>query len=240
MTTIAIIPARGGSKGIPGKNIMNFCGHPLLAWSIAAVRGAEGIDRVYVSTDSDDIAAVALRYGADVVRRPEEISGDRASSEAALTHVCREVEKEGVHPDRVVFLQATSPLRESHELTEALIKFDAEKLDSLFAASVPEDFLMWRETADGLQSLNYDYRSRKRRQDSEGEGRVLIETGSFYITKTDLLIATQNRVGGKIGIYEVPLWKSWEIDSMEGFRLCESTMRLHGLDQKQPMIKECR
>ena len=234
MNTIAIIPARGGSKGIPGKNIMDFCGHPLLAWSIAAAREAEGIDAVYVSTDDAAIADVARAYGAEVIDRPADIAGDTATSESALIHACAVLAERGTPPDRVVFLQATSPLRESTELAEALKRFDEEHLDSLFAASAPEDFLMWRETPSGLESLNYDYRSRKRRQDAEGEGRVLIETGAFYITRTAILLETGNRMGGKIGYYEVPLWKSWEIDSRESMEICETLMRAHGLDRRPP------
>lgn len=235
MKTIAIIPARGGSKAIPKKNIMDFCGHPLLAWTVAAVRGCPAIDGVYVSTDCPEISAVAKRYGAGVIRRPDDISGDRATSESALIHACRELEKSGGRPDRVVFLQATSPVRESAELAGALEHFERERLDSLFAASVPEDLLVWWEEAGAMKSLNYDFRSRKRRQDAEGGGRLLIETGSFYITKTSLLLETGNRLGGRIGTWIVPVWKSWEIDSADGLALVESLMRIHRLDRNPPV-----
>lgn len=239
MKTIAIVPARGGSKAIPKKNIMPFCGHPLIAWTIAAVRGCSAIDGVYVSTDCPEISAVALRYGAAVIRRPEDISGDRASSESALMHACRELEKGEGLPDRVVFLQATSPVRESEELTGALEHFEEEGLDSLFSASVPEDLLVWWEEGGQMKSLNYDFRSRKRRQDAEGGGRLLIETGSFYITKTSLLLETGNRLGGRIGTWTVPVWKSWEIDSADGLVLVESLMKIHGLEKHPPVpVKE--
>ncbi|MBU1694416.1 MAG: acylneuraminate cytidylyltransferase family protein [Verrucomicrobia bacterium] len=235
MITIAIIPARGGSKAIPKKNIMDFCGHSLLAWTVAAARGCPAIDRVYVSTDCPEISAVARRYGAEVVRRPDDISGDRATSESALIHACREIEKAGRRPDRVVFLQATSPVRESSELTGALEHFEKAGLDSLFSASVPEDLLVWWEEGGQLKSLNYDFRSRKRRQESEGGGRLLIETGSFYVTKTDLLLETGNRLGGRIGTWIVPVWKSWEIDSADGLALVESLMKIHQLDKNPPV-----
>lgn len=236
MKTVAIIPARGGSRSIPGKNILEFCGHPLLAWTIAAARGCRAIEGVYVSTDDPAIGDAAEQYGAEIVHRPPEISGDTATSESALIHACSELAGRDIRPERVVFLQPTSPLRESLELTAALKIFEEERLDSLFSASVPEDFLMWRETQAGLESLNYDFENRKRRQDAHGAGRVLIETGSFYITRTSLLLETNNRLGGRIGYYEVPDWKSWEIDSEEGFRLCEAMMRIHGLDQNPPVV----
>jgi len=236
MKTIAIVPARGGSKAIPKKNIMPFCGHPLIAWTIAAARGCPAIDRVYVSTDCPEITEVSRRYGAEVIRRPDDLSGDRATSESALIHVCRELEKQGIVPERIVFLQATSPVRESAELAGALEHFERAGLDSLFSASVPEDLLVWWEERGQLKSLNYDYRSRKRRQDAEDTGRLLIETGSFYITKTRLLLESGNRLGGRIGAWIVPVWKSWEIDSADGLSLVGAMMKIHGLDQRPPPL----
>lgn len=236
MNTVAIIPARGGSKGIPRKNVIDFCGHPLIAWTIAAARGCRAIDGVFVSTDSDEIAAVARRYGADIVTRPTDISGDRATSESALLHASGEItRRNGRVPQRVVFLQATSPLRESSELDGALAKFEQENLDSLFSASQPEDMLFWKKTSGGLQSINYDYKSRKRRQDMAEEEVLLVETGSFYVSRLSLLETTQNRMGGRIGTWTVAFWKSFEVDSLEGLELCAVLMRQHGLDRRPPV-----
>jgi CMP-N,N'-diacetyllegionaminic acid synthase len=235
MSTIAIIPARGGSKGIPGKNIIDFCGHPLIAWTIAAARRCDAIDEVYVSTDAEDIATTSRRYGAKVMARPVEIAGDLATSESALIHVAQEIERRsGAAPARVVFLQATSPLRESAELDGALAKFDAEGLDSLFSASLPEDMLFWQKTESGYHSINYDFASRKRRQDMSEESLLLVETGSFYIMRMSLLRETENRLGGRIGTWPVAFWKSFEIDSGEGLELCTLLMRQNGLDRQPP------
>jgi CMP-N,N'-diacetyllegionaminic acid synthase len=238
MSTVAIIPARGGSKGISRKNVMDFCGHPLIAWTIAAASGCPAIGGVYVSTDSDEIAAVARRYGAGVIERPAEISGDRSTSESALLHACEEIARRtACRPDRVVFLQATSPLRESVELDGALAKFEAENLDSLFAASQPEDMLFWTRSGDRLTSVNYDYTSRQRRQEMAEDAALLIETGSFYITQTNLLERTQNRLGGRMGVWPVAFWKSFEIDSLAGHELCAMLMRQHQLDRHPPVVK---
>src|SRR3954467_12096692 len=109
---LAIIPARGGSKGIPRKNVRPFLGKPLLAHTIEHARLAPSVTRVVVSTDDAEIAAIAGRHGAEVVTRPADISGDVAGSEAALRHVLDHLEAaERYEPDLVVFLQATSPLR---------------------------------------------------------------------------------------------------------------------------------
>ena len=235
MHVVAIIPARGGSKGIPKKNLVDFCGQPLLAWTIACCRCCQAIKGVFVSTDDSEIAAVAKRYGAEVVVRPPELSTDTADSESALIHALDFIEsnrKERV--DAVVFLQATSPLREPAELDGALAKFKADKLDSLFSAAELEDMLIWREEAGRFQSWNYDFQNRKRRQDAGSEGRQFIETGSFYISTPRLLREKHNRLGGVIGIWPVPFWKSFEIDSQEGLRLCEQLMKTHHLDQPSP------
>lgn len=234
METLAIIPARGGSKAIPRKNVLPFCGHPLLAWSIAAARRCRGIAGVTVSTDDAEIAAVARRYGAGVVQRPAELATDTSPSEAALMHAVGAWAAEGRTPSTVVFLQATSPLRETTELDAALDQFAREGCDSLFSAAVPADLLLWEQRGDGLRSLNYDYQRRTRRQDHDGSARLLIETGSFYIFRTALLMGTGNRLGGRIGACEVPLWKSFEIDTEADWSFCESLMRRHGLDRPAP------
>lgn len=232
----ALIPARGGSKGIPRKNLIPFCGHPLIAWSIAAARRCPGIGEVYVSTDCPEIAGVAASYGAAVIERPAEISTDTASSESALLHACEVLSgRPGGCPELIVMMQATSPLRETSEMTEALGRFREAGYDSLFSAASPEDYLLWSETRGGLRSLNYDYTNRKRRQDADGHERLWVETGSFYITRTGLLRSGGNRLGGAIGVHEVPLWKSFEIDSLDGLSFCELLMRHHGLDREVPV-----
>ncbi|MBE2179882.1 MAG: acylneuraminate cytidylyltransferase family protein [Chthoniobacterales bacterium] len=219
MNIHAIIPARGGSKGLPGKNITDFCGHPLLAWSIACARCCAAVRGVWVSTDDADIAAVARRYGAEVVDRPPELSGDTASSESALIHAAGEVEARGFDPTHLMFLQATSPLREVAELNAAVETFQARKFDSLFSAAPAEDFCIWRQRGEELESLNFDHRARGRRQDRPDEP-LWIETGSFYLTDLEGLRRTRNRLHGRIGVQEVEPWKAFEIDSADGLELC--------------------
>ena len=118
MKTIAIIPARAGSKGIKDKNIIDFCGKPLIAWSIEQAKAAKCIDEVFVSTDGEKIANVAERYGAKVIWRPEELATDTATSEDAIIHAVLEVEKK-MSVKTVVFLQATSPIREKNDIDNA-------------------------------------------------------------------------------------------------------------------------
>ena len=190
--SIAIIPARGGSKSIPKKNIVDFMGKPLLAWSIEDAKGSAFVDEVYVSTDDKDIAKVSEMYGAKVIWRPEEISGDFSPSEEALKHALGEIGKTDQEKiDYVVFLQATSPLRETKDIDNAIKKIIAEDADSLFSGAEIGDFFIWRRNGDTLESLNYDYKERKRRQDF---GEQFVENGSIYIFKPEILFAHNNRL----------------------------------------------
>jgi CMP-N,N'-diacetyllegionaminic acid synthase len=227
--TVAIIPARGGSRGIPRKNLVDLCGKPLVAWSILHARGCPEIDSVWVTSDSDEILEAAERYGAKPIRRPVELSDDSASSESAWLHALDTIEAGGLTIDRVVGMQATSPIREADDLTRALARFERDRLDSLFTCCEVEDFFMWRHDGEGGPvSVNYDYRHRKRRQDID---KRYLENGSFYIFRPALLRATNNRLGGRIGMYVMEKHKMFQIDDPADLALCEAILRGYGLDR---------
>ena len=220
MHVVAIIPARAGSKGIKDKNIINFCGKPLLAWSIQQAKKSRHIDDVYVSTDGKEIAKIAEDFGAEVVARPDDISGDFATSESALLHAISEIEKKETI-DAVVFLQATSPLRKQGDIDAAVEKFIGEKLDSLFSVAVLDDYCIWENKDEQLNSLTYDYKNRGRRQD---RNPYYLENGSIYIFKPEVIKKYNNRLGGKIGMYEMPFNQSFEIDTPQDIYTCEIFM----------------
>lgn len=227
---VAIIPARGGSKGIPQKNITPFCGKPLLAWSILQAKASKHIDAVYVSTDDAKIAAVAREYGAQVIDRPLEISGDTATSESALLHALDAIEEDGTRIGLVVFLQATSPLREAKDIDVAIRTLQTEQADSLFSGTEIGDLYTWKKNGDRFESVNYDYKNRKRRQDY---GEQYAENGSIYVFTPDVLRANKNRFGGKIAMSAMDFWKTFEIDTIEGLEFCRSLFQLKGLDKKR-------
>jgi N-acylneuraminate cytidylyltransferase len=156
---IAIIPARGGSKAIPNKNIINFCSKPLLAWTIEQAFKSKYIDDVYVTTDSNLIKEVSRKYGAKVIYRPKKLATAKSSSEKALVHAIKKIEN-FVPIDIVVFLQATSPLRENQDIDNAIKLFILNKADSLFSATVLEDFCTWELSNGRPQSITYDYKNR--------------------------------------------------------------------------------
>ncbi len=218
MHIIAIIPARGGSKAIPAKNLLDFCGKPLLAWSILQAREARTISRVYVSSDDPNIQNIAARFGAVPIVRPPELATDTSSSEQALRHALTEIDRAtGTTPDLVVFLQATSPLREPEDIDGAVGKLLETEADSLFSMAILEDFCLWTKTGDSLKGLTFDPRHRGRRQDREP---IYLENGSIYVFRPEILKKYDNRLGGKISMFEMPRWKSYEIDTLEDVEIC--------------------
>lgn len=207
---IAMIPARGGSRGIPGKNLLSLAGKPLLAYSIEHAMAVPQVEKVVVSTDDKQIAAVAESLGAFVVPRPALLSGDEASSESALLHAMDYLNGEGAaDPDFVLFLQATSPLRKEDSIRAALDQCMREGSDSLFSAS-PQQGFVWRFRPGVLESVTYDFSNRSRRQDLDGE--YLVENGSFYIFKPWILRKHGNRLGGAVSCYRMGFIESLQID----------------------------
>lgn len=217
MSVLTIIPARGGSKGIPCKNILPIAGKPLISYSIEQSVQSSRVDRTIVSTDDQEIATVAQNYGAEVIMRPSEISGDTASSESALIHALDYLKQtEDYEPDLVVFLQCTSPLRKDDDIEKAIIQFQKERADSLLSVSPGHSFL-WEQIDGVAQSINYDYRNRPRRQDMNPQFR---ENGSIYIFKPWVLREYNNRLGGKISLYVMDE-PCIDIDSMLDFETAE-------------------
>ena len=217
---VTIIPARGGSKSIPRKNIADFCGKPLIGWSIEQALGGRLVQSVWVSTDDSEIADTARRFGARIIERPAELATDTASSEDALIHAIDYIEKQdsqGATVDGVVFLQATSPLRETSDIDGAIEQFVSEKADSLFSAALLEDYCLWKEEDGTFTSFTFDYMNRGRRQDRKP---YYLENGSIYVFKPELLRRNKNRLGGKIVTYLMPFWKSFEIDAADDIDIC--------------------
>lgn len=219
----AILLARGGSKGVPKKNIVDFCGKPLMAWSIEQCLAADSVGSVWVSSDSDEILDVAVQYGAKVILRPDDLSDDLATSESAWLHAIDEIERKSGEIDIVLAPQISSPLREAADIERGLSDFASGGYDSMFSCSVAEDFFFWEKKGDaGLRSVNYDYLNRQRRQDI---AKQYIENGSFYLFKPAVLRKYNNRFGGNIGCTEMDFWKMFEIDQLEDVRMCSALMK---------------
>ncbi len=219
MHTVAIIPARGGSKGLKEKNIYPVAGKPLLAWTILQAQASTTIEKIFVSTDDCAIAQVASKYGAEVIVRPSELSGDKASSESAILHAASVIERDFNMPlSTIVFLQATSPLRKPGDIDRAVELFYQEGADSLISVTKADDLTLWESREGKWESVNFDYRNRGMRQDRPAQ---FIENGSIYIFKPEILSAFGNRIGEKLSAYEMEFWQTWEIDTLEEIDLIE-------------------
>jgi N-acylneuraminate cytidylyltransferase len=205
VSIVAIIPARGGSKRVPRKNLFLLEGRPLVAHSVRHALDATSVDEVIVSTDDDDIAAAAEAAGARGIRRPAELAGDMATSESALEHALAQLDAE---PELVVFLQCTSPVRSGADIDAAVATLRAERADSLFSAC-PDRGLLWTLEPAGPRPLNYDPRRRLRDQDMAPQVR---ENGSIYIFRPAVLREHGSRLGGRIAVHEMDVWSSVQID----------------------------
>ena len=214
---LAIIPARGGSKGVPRKNIRSVGGKPLIAHTILQAKQAAQVDRVIVSTDDAEIGQVASEYGAEVVQRPDELSSDTATSESALCHVLETIEEE---PELVVFLQCTSPIREPNDIDNAIDTLRREQADSLLSV-VETHHWVWRIENGQPTSFNFDYTNRPRRQDRPAE---FDENGSIYIFKPAVLHKYNNRLGGKMALYPMAPNSVIDIDTPDDLKRCEQVM----------------
>jgi N-acylneuraminate cytidylyltransferase len=220
---LAIIPARGGSKGIPGKNVIPIAGKPLLAYSIEHALSDPQVEKVAVSTDDNGIASVAESFGAVVIPRPAELAGDKATSESALLHVLDYLNGQGEQdPDFVLFLQATSPLRREGAINSALNQCLREGADSLFSAS-PQQGFVWRLQSATLGSVTYDFNARSMRQELDGE--YLAENGSFYLFKPWVLRKYNNRLGGVVTCYRMGFIESLQIDEPADVAVAELLVR---------------
>jgi len=222
---LAIIPARGGSKGIPNKNLKMLAGRPLVAHSVLAAKKANCVSKVVVSTDDEKIVQVALDYDAEVVRRPADISRDDSPSEEALVHVLDTLlSEEDYSPDIVVFLQPTSPLRGKDDIDNAVDVLLAEQADSVFSSYAEHFSGRWRMDASrGMVSVNYQSDARPRRQAYPVE---FVENGSIYVFLPSLLKQSNNRLGGRVVTYEMPVLRSVQIDTLDDLETMEILMAI--------------
>ena len=210
----ALILARGGSKGIPRKNIKPLNGVPLLVYNVKAALASAVFGRVVVSSDDDEILAVAVKAGAVPHRRSAASAADAASSEAGIFDYV------DAHPEclECCLVQCTSPLTDANDFVAGYARFAAAKADSLVTVVRAHRFL-WSQGADGTAApRNYDPVRRPRRQDWDGE---LIENGAFYLFTTAALRASGSRLSGKIVAHEMAEETLAEIDTLTDWQIVE-------------------
>lgn len=214
---LAFIPARAGSKGIPNKNIKSFNGKPLIEWTIRSALQSKLISKVVVSSDSKKILSISKKLGTNTILRPKNISSDSAKTESAIRHF---IKKSKELFDVIVLLSPTSPVRKMTDIDNAIKFFYSKNLDSCFSGSKLNDFLIWDFDINKkrFKSLNYDFKKRGIRQDRKSG---YVENGSIYISKLNLIMKKNNRIGGKFDIFTMDFWQSFEIDEKEDWNLLE-------------------
>tara|TARA_Y100000034_G_C6859013_1_gene390735 strand:+ start:675 stop:1352 length:678 start_codon:yes stop_codon:yes gene_type:complete len=211
---VSLITARGGSKGIPNKNLIECGGMPLIYHSIFASKNSK-VEKTFVSTNDPDIQDESLLLGADsVVVRPENISTDESSSEEALIHFLKVVDF-----NILVFIQPTSPMITVEYINKGIDMILSGEYDSVF--SVTKEHWVPRWSKD-IKPINWNIDKRPRRQEVE---ETYIENGMFYITTKEQLSKSNLRYGGRMGVVEIPLRDSFQIDTYEDLKLVEELIK---------------
>ena len=223
MNGFALIPARGGSKGIKEKNIVDLCGKPLIAHTIEPalhLREKGLVQEVIVSTDSPKIAELARELGATVpCLRPADISGDEAKTPQAVAHMVGHLRADGVDYESVLLLQTTSPLRAQVDVEGALELYEANEADSLISCYLDETIsshIMYERQGDWAVPLNPDHNKSVRRQDHKGS---YIRNGAIYITRLSYLDAHGRTISDRPLMYTMPKKRSLNLDTEEDLTL---------------------
>ena len=216
---IGFVPARGGSKSIPLKNIKPFCGQPLIYWTLKALQDTPAIDLIYFATDSDEIESCAQAFNFSklkIYRREASNAEDRSSTESVMLEFIEKGEFNG--KELFMLVQATSPFVQQTDIAQAIEQYKNSGCDSLLSCSRTKRFF-WTEKG---VPINYDFKSRPRRQDFDG---MMMENGAFYLNTIANIKKDRNRLSGTIGIYEMEEFAGYELDEPHDWMIGEALMR---------------
>jgi len=225
----AFIFARGGSKGLPGKNIRPLAGKPLIGWAIEQALAANGIERVVVSTDSEDIAEVAKAFGAEVpFLRPQDLANDTAPEVLAWRHALNFLEAtEGKYPEKLISVPATAPLRLPSDIDSCIVEFERSNADVVITMAEAYRnpwFNMVQRLDDGTYGLieANDGRRYVRRQDAPS---VFDITTVAYVVRSSFIMKNDSLFAGIVSAVRVPVERSIDIDTMHDFEIAEFLMK---------------
>lgn len=221
MKSLAIIPARGGSKGLLRKNMKLLNGHPLIYYTIIAALNSKKLSDVLVSSEDAEILEFSEDY-TKIQKRPEEHATDTAGVDKLLVHVINKYEEEHGQVDIVVLLYPTSPLRTSDVIDGCLEKFIVNGYDALLTLHEDDKYL-WELDEDIARPINYDPANRAPRQ-LEGWNQYA-ENKSVYVMKRDLLLRTGCRIGGKVGYHLIDPMQAVDVDDERDLKLAELIMK---------------
>lgn len=215
---LAIIPARGGSKGLPRKNIINLAGEPLISWTIKASLDSKYITKTIVSSDSDEILEVAKKYGSYILKRPDEFATDISSSEVVVKHLIESMEEKF---DYIILLQPTSPLRDTTDINSAFEKFFSFNATALISVSEYDNKILkaFRENEfgyiEGISNNKYPF---MRRQDLP---KTYMSNGAIYIVKVEEFLKNNSFFTDKTISFVMNEIKSFDIDVQEDLEKVE-------------------
>lgn len=223
-TFLAIIPARGGSKRLPRKNVLDLAGKPLIVWSIEAGLKSKYIDKVIVTSDDDEILGIAKQFGSETIKRPDELASDTATSFDAIRHTIENLERY----DYIVLLQPTSPLRTSEHIDEAIKLLKSKRADAIVSVSEMDHSPLWSNTLpeDGdMSHFIRDEIKNKRSQDLETYYRL---NGAIYICRTDTLLDEKSfMLKDNVFAYHMDRKSSVDIDEEIDFEIAGTLIRKH-------------
>ena len=212
MRVLAIIPARGGSKGIPRKNLRLINGKPMVEYTIRAALDSKQITRAIITTEDDEIIQVSRKLNIEVIKRPKKLANDSSDLEPVMKHVLEYLRhNENYKPELIVLLQPTSPLRNSDHIDESILKLKKNQLDSILSVSESKALVWKKQKESQISPITYDPFNRKNRQKINDK---LLENGAIYVTKNKSFEKSKCRISGKIGYYKMPMEASYEIDQM--------------------------
>ena len=229
MEIVAIIPARGGSKGIPRKNIKQLFGKPLIVWTIEHAKKSRYIGRITVSTEDKEIAEISKKCGAEVIERPEELAKDETPTIDVIFHVLEVIKAENFEPGLVVLLQPTSPLRNAQDIDNAIELFLKNDCESVVSVCEVEHSLYWSFEIENryLKPIFGGKYLNMRRQDLS---KVYTPNGAIYVSTPEILRKYKSFYCSKTIPYIMPPERSVDIDNEIDFMLAELLMRKYGLE----------
>jgi len=217
---LAFIPARGGSKGLPRKNIRLLKNKPLIAYTIEAALNSRYITNVIVSTEDQEICQISEDFGAKVIKRPIELASDVSATIDAFEYTIKELEKMNIFPEISILLQPTSPLRNSQDIDNACDIFFENNCDEVIGVVEPDHSPYWSfNSQEGILTPVFDWdKIHKRRQDLP---KTYIPNGSIYIANTRLFIERHSFFTKNLRYYKMPYERGFDIDNEIDFKLCE-------------------
>jgi len=221
---LAVIPARGGSKGIPNKNILPLLGKPLLAWTIEAARQSSAINRIVVSSDSEAILAVAKKYGAIPLKRPAALAADSSTSEPTLVHAIKKSSSRSYTPDFVIFLQPTSPLRTARHIDQAFKSFLSKKADALISVCEADKkflksfFITKQGYLGSVSDKKFPFTPRQKLPS------IYLSNGAIYILKTKKFLKERTFWLGKTVPFVMSPEESIDLDSLKDLALIKKRL----------------